>query len=101
LALGRMLDVREYQIVQEDLTRFRVLVEPLPGRTFDHGRADELMRKQLAEYDLDKRLDVKLEPVGKLQAEENKKFRRVVPLSAKKPNMADHKKAAIEHRAAS
>jgi hypothetical protein len=83
-----MLDVREYQIIQDENTRFRILVEPLPGRTFDRGRADELMRKQLAEYDLDKQLDVKLEAVAKLQAEENKKFRRIVPLATDSRNDA-------------
>jgi phenylacetate-CoA ligase len=94
LALGRMLDVREYQIIQDENTRFRIFVEPLPGRSFDRGRADELMRKQLAEYDLDTQLEVELEAVAKLQAEENKKFRRVVPLSTDSPNKAIQQRAA-------
>src|SRR6476620_4422376 len=100
LALGRMLDVREYQIIQEDNTRFRIRVEPLPGRTFDRGRANELMRKQLSEYHLDKQLDVKMEAVAKLQAEENKKFRRIVPLSAHQPSNAGKRGSGVKQRAA-
>jgi phenylacetate-coenzyme A ligase PaaK-like adenylate-forming protein len=101
LALGRMLDVREYQIIQEDNTQFRILVEPLPGRTFDRGRSDELMRKQLADYDLDKQLEVKIEAVAKLQAEENKKFRRIVPLSANQPHNGENRDDIVHERAAS
>jgi phenylacetate-coenzyme A ligase PaaK-like adenylate-forming protein len=78
LALGRMLDVREYQLIQEDNTRFRILVEPLPGRQFDRNQATRVMREQLKEYDLDQKLAIELEPVDRLKADGDQKFKRVV-----------------------
>src|SRR5262249_3985038 len=61
LALGRMLNVREYQLVQEKNTRFRIRVEPLPGKNVDHKRAEQTMRDQLREYGLDQKLEIELE----------------------------------------
>lgn len=78
LALGRMLDAREYQLIQEENTRFRILIEPLPGKNFDRERADRIMREQLQEYGLDKELDVEIEVVERLANEGDEKFKRVI-----------------------
>jgi phenylacetate-coenzyme A ligase PaaK-like adenylate-forming protein len=78
LVLGRLLDVREYQIVQEENTRFRILIEPLPGKQLDRGRAEKMMHEQLREYGLDKQLEVKVEPADKLTNDGEQKFKRVV-----------------------
>lgn len=78
LALGRMLDAREYQIIQEENTLFRILIEPLPGKSFDRNRADKLVREQLKEYGLDQELDVEVEVVDRLAPEGDEKFKRVV-----------------------
>jgi len=78
LALGRMLDVREYQLVQEENTRFRIRVEPLPGRTVDIARAERMMHEQLREYGLDQQLQVKVETADKLTNDGEQKFKRIV-----------------------
>jgi phenylacetate-coenzyme A ligase PaaK-like adenylate-forming protein len=78
LALGRMIDVREYQIIQEDNTRFRILLEPLPGQKLDHDRAEKTMQQQLRDYELDKTLDVTLEAVDRLATDGEHKFKRCV-----------------------
>jgi phenylacetate-coenzyme A ligase PaaK-like adenylate-forming protein len=78
LAVGRMLDTREYQIVQEENTRFRVRVEPLPGRTFNRSRADKILREELKAYELDGKLDVEIEVVDRLAADGDHKFKRIV-----------------------
>jgi phenylacetate-coenzyme A ligase PaaK-like adenylate-forming protein len=78
LALGRMLDLREYQLIQEQDTRVRILIEPLPGTKFDGDRADRIMREQLKKYGLDQKLDVELEVVESLKADDDQKFKRVV-----------------------
>jgi phenylacetate-coenzyme A ligase PaaK-like adenylate-forming protein len=78
LALGRMLDAREYQIVQEENTKFRVRVEPLPGKSFDRQRAEKIMDEELAEYKLADKLDVEIEVVERLAADGDKKFKRIV-----------------------
>ncbi len=78
LALGKMLDVREYQLVQEENTRFRILVEPLPGKTIDGDRAEKIMREQLREYGLDQQLQIKVEAVDRLTNDGEQKFKRVV-----------------------
>lgn len=78
LALGRMLDVREYQLIQEENTRFRILIEPLPGKKVDHAKADKAMREQLREYGLHEKLEIELEAVEKLTTDGDQKFKRVV-----------------------
>ena len=45
LALGRMLDAREYQIIQEENTKFRVLIEPLPGKKLDRAGGENHARR--------------------------------------------------------
>ncbi len=78
LALGRMLEVREYQLIQEDNTKFRILVEPLPGKTVDHGQAEKVMYEELREYDLDQQLQINVEAVDRLTNDGEQKFKRVV-----------------------
>jgi phenylacetate-coenzyme A ligase PaaK-like adenylate-forming protein len=76
LALGRMIDVREYQIIQEENTRFQILLEPLPGQKLDRDRAKKIMQQQLRDYELDKTLDVTLQVVERLATDGEHKFKR-------------------------
>jgi len=78
LAIGRMVDAREFQLIQEENTRFRILIEPLPGKRFDRDVAEKIMHQQLQKYGMDHRLDFKLEVVDHLGPEGDKKFKRVV-----------------------
>ncbi len=82
LALGRMLDVREYQLIQEKNTHFRILVEPLPGKAVDRAIAEKVMREQLREYKLDQQLTIKVESVEKLTNDGEQKFKRVVSMAS-------------------
>ncbi len=78
LALGRMLDVREYQLIQEKNTEFRILVEPLPGKKLDHGKTEKVMHEQLREYGLHEKLTIKVETVQRLANDGEQKFKRIV-----------------------
>lgn len=78
IALIHMLHLREYQLIQDADTHIRVLIEPLPGTTFDRNRADRIMREQLEQYGLDQKLDVELETVESLRPDGTNKFQRVV-----------------------
>jgi phenylacetate-CoA ligase len=78
VVLGKLLDAREYQIVQEDRNKFLVRVEPLQGGKLDQARARKLMQEQLAEYGFDGKLAVDVEVVDKLEPENGDKFKRVV-----------------------
>lgn len=78
VALGEVLDAREYQLVQEERNRFRVRVEPLPGRTLDHEKATRIIKEQVHEYGLDGQLQVEVQVVDKLEPENGDKFKRVV-----------------------
>lgn len=84
LALGRMLDVREYQLIQEENTRFRILVEPLPGKSVDRARCETMMQDQLCQYGLEKDLQISVEPVKRLANDSNQKFKRVVSMPREK-----------------
>jgi phenylacetate-coenzyme A ligase PaaK-like adenylate-forming protein len=77
-ALGRIVDVREYQIIQEDANRFRILIEPLPGVKLNRESAYKILGEQLDQYDLGKRLQVDLEAVDRLVPERGDKFKRVI-----------------------
>jgi phenylacetate-coenzyme A ligase PaaK-like adenylate-forming protein len=77
-AIARIVDVREFQIVQEAADRFRIRIEPLPGAEVDRGRALNILREQLAEHGLDKRIEVELETADRLAPEGGNKFKRVV-----------------------
>lgn len=78
LALGRMLDAREYQLIQEENTTFRILIEPLPGKSFDHKKAHAIMREELEDYKLIDKIDFSIELVEKLEADGDQKFKRIV-----------------------
>jgi phenylacetate-coenzyme A ligase PaaK-like adenylate-forming protein len=78
IALGEVLDAREYQIVQEQRNSFRVRVEPLPGKTMNHDRATKLLQEQIKEHGLDGHIKVEVEVVEKLEPENGDKFKRVV-----------------------
>jgi hypothetical protein len=78
-----VLDAREYQIIQEENTRFRVLIEPLPGVELDRERAEQTMHEQLETYDLAGKLDVTIEVVERLAGEDDQKFKRIVSKVAK------------------
>jgi phenylacetate-coenzyme A ligase PaaK-like adenylate-forming protein len=78
VALGEVLDAREYQLVQEKRNEFRVLVEPLPGRTMNRQRASRIIQEQVKEYGLDGHVSVEIEVVDKLEPKGGDKFKRVV-----------------------
>jgi phenylacetate-coenzyme A ligase PaaK-like adenylate-forming protein len=78
VALTHALDAREYQIIQEANTQFRILIEPLPGVEFDRARVDQAIAEQLAEYDLDGKLQLEIEVVDRLEGADDAKFKRVV-----------------------
>lgn len=78
IALIQMLHFRDYQLIQEEDTRVRALIEPLPGMSFDRDRAYRIMHEQLQKYGLDQKLDVELEIVDGLKPEGDHKFQRVV-----------------------
>jgi phenylacetate-coenzyme A ligase PaaK-like adenylate-forming protein len=77
-ALTRLLEVREYQIIQKENRRFRILLEPLPGQRLNRERASAVMDGELRRYGLDRELDVELEAVERLTPDGEKKFQRVV-----------------------
>jgi phenylacetate-CoA ligase len=91
-ALTHVLDAREYQIIQEENTRFRVLIEPLPGVELDRERAEQTMQEQLETYDLAGKLDVTIEVVERLAGEDDQKFKRIVSKVAK-PEANSHESA--------
>ena len=77
VAIGKVVEVREYQIIQEEPNRFRILIEPLPGENVDRDRANRILRAELEEHDLDQ-LQVEFEIVDRLAPESGDKFKRVV-----------------------
>jgi phenylacetate-CoA ligase len=78
IAIGKILDVREFQMIQEERNKFRILIEPLPNVALDRDSANAVMRKHLHDYGLDGQLQVELEVVDRLAAEGGNKFKRVV-----------------------
>lgn len=77
-ALRHIVDIREYQLIQEDINRFRILIEPLHGANLDRQRALRILHKQLEEYDLGQGLEIEIEIVERLAPESGNKFKRVV-----------------------
>jgi phenylacetate-coenzyme A ligase PaaK-like adenylate-forming protein len=77
-ALQQILHIREYQLIQEDRNRFRILLEPLPGANLDREHAKNILRKKLEEYGLGRRLRIEFEVVERLAPEDGNKFKRVV-----------------------
>jgi hypothetical protein len=72
------LEVREYQIIQKENSRFHILLEPLPGQKLDRERAMAVMDQELRRYGLDRMLEVKLEAVERLMPDGDQKFQRVI-----------------------
>jgi phenylacetate-CoA ligase len=91
-ALTHVLDAREYQIIQEENTRFRILIEPLPGVEFDRERADRALAEQLKTYELDGQFEVSVEVVDRLGGDNDQKFKRIVS------KVADQTKASSDSK---
>ncbi|HEX4413407.1 MAG TPA: hypothetical protein VH107_07235 [Lacipirellulaceae bacterium] len=87
LAVGRVLEAREYQLVQEDSTHFRARLEPLPGKKVDAVRAKQALDEELNKYDLRGKLHVDVEIVDRLAPNNDHKFKRIV-CKVKKPAQA-------------
>jgi phenylacetate-CoA ligase len=77
-ALQQISQIREYQLIQEDRNRFRILIEPLPGANVDRERAEKILHEQLEEYDLGREFQIELEVVERLMPKDGDKFKRVV-----------------------
>jgi hypothetical protein len=78
--LEKVLDAREYQITQEEPNKFRIRLEPLPGGTLSADQTREAMHEHLKESGVDAELQIEVEIVDRIAGEEDKKFRRIVPL---------------------
>lgn len=78
LAMSRLVEVREYQLVQEENTRFRIRMEPLPGQPVNEQRAHRVIHDELKQYGLDQKLAIELEVVDRLAANGDMKFKRIV-----------------------
>jgi phenylacetate-CoA ligase len=76
--LRHLVDIREYQLIQEDMNRFRILIEALPGANVDRERALQILHKELEEYELERTLEIEVELVERLEPEDGNKFKRVV-----------------------
>jgi phenylacetate-coenzyme A ligase PaaK-like adenylate-forming protein len=83
LALAQVFDAREYQVIQEDNRRVRVLIEPLPDVNFDRRRASHEIREELEKYGLAQAIDVELQVVDRLVPDRGGKFKRFVSKVAK------------------
>ena len=77
VALQQNLQIREFQMIQEDRNRIRILIEPLPGATVNQEKALQALHKNDRDYGLGE-LRIELEVVERLMPEEGKKFKRVV-----------------------
>lgn len=77
-ALAHVVDAREYQIVQEAATDFRIRVEPLPGKELDTEQAHQAIQKHLVTYGLKDKIRVEVELVDELTSDGEQKFKRVV-----------------------
>jgi phenylacetate-coenzyme A ligase PaaK-like adenylate-forming protein len=86
-ALDQVTKTREYQLVQEDATRFCIRIEPLPGAKLDREQVSQIVHKQLAEHGLDDELQVAVEIVDRLTTEGGNKFTRVVRKEAAPKNV--------------
>jgi phenylacetate-CoA ligase len=76
--LARLLEVREYKLIQKENRRFHILLEPLPGQRLDRERARAVMDEELRRYGLDREITVELELVERLMPDGDQKFQRVV-----------------------
>jgi phenylacetate-coenzyme A ligase PaaK-like adenylate-forming protein len=94
LALSRVLDAREYQLVQEENDHIRVRIEPLPGVEFDREHANQVLHEQLGDYGLDQQVQLDIEVVDRLAPDEDGKFKRVVSKVGRPGTEADENSAA-------
>ena len=77
VAVETLLDVREYQLIQAEDNRVRVLLEPLDGKSFDRERAENTVRNQLHANGIDAERALDFEVVDHLEAPPDGKFKRV------------------------
>jgi phenylacetate-coenzyme A ligase PaaK-like adenylate-forming protein len=82
--LEKVLDAREYQIIQEEPNKFRVRLEPLPGSSLSADQTREAMHEHLKESGVDADLAIEVEVVDRIAGDEEKKFRRIIPLEKDK-----------------
>jgi phenylacetate-CoA ligase len=92
LAVGHVLEAREYQLVQENSTHFRARLEPLPGKKVDATRAKHALDDALEKYGLREKLHVDVEIVDRLAPNGEQKFKRIVCKVKKPAAGADVKK---------
>jgi phenylacetate-CoA ligase len=78
--LERVLDAREYQIIQEEPNTFHIRLEPLPGSSLDAEQTHRALEEHLKESNVDEDLNLEIEIVDRIAGNEDKKFRRIVPL---------------------
>ena len=77
-ALMHVLDIREFQLVQEEHDRFVIRIELLPGAKFDRDRAIQVVQHHLELHGLAARLKIELEVVDRLGSDGDSKFKRAV-----------------------
>lgn len=77
-ALRHVVDIREYQLIQEDFNRFRILIEPLTEANLDRQRGLRILHKEFEKYNLDQAFEIEIEFVERLAPEGGNKFKRVV-----------------------
>ena len=99
--LTHLLDAREYQIVQEQNTRFRIRLEPLSGAELDVEQVQRMIGEALVEHDLNRALEVDVELVDRLAAEDDQKFKRIVAESSQARPAADDTTEIADEMAAS
>jgi phenylacetate-CoA ligase len=78
LAMGSVVDVREYQVVLENNDQIRVRVEPLSGATADTAHVKQAIEEQIAEFGFNHELQIDVQTVDRLAPENGAKFKRYV-----------------------
>ncbi len=78
--LEKQLEAREYQIIQEEPNKFRIRLEPLPGTSLNTDGTREAILEHFKEVNVDEDLELEIEIVDRIAGNEDKKFRRIVPL---------------------
>lgn len=88
-ALEYSLSIREWQVVQEERNRFKVCVQPLPGKSIDLDKVRREIDRELADHGLQGKLQFAVQQVDRLDPDEKtRKFRRVVAME--KPAQRRH-----------
>jgi phenylacetate-coenzyme A ligase PaaK-like adenylate-forming protein len=78
IALGHVLDIREYQVVLEDNARIRIRMEFMPGASADANHAKRAVEEQLELFGFDHQLRIEVEVAERLAPEKGAKFKRFV-----------------------